>query len=148
MSKSKENQKFEAQKRREKALEMRVSGKSLKSISEELGVNPPQVSNDLKKILNNKFESEALKARQHQMMQLQKLNGLYAKALERVDRGNMAALSEARQIIKEQNNLMNLYGMPPIQDDNEPSGLEKLIRCAQREERQENDESVGDDDED
>ena len=144
MSESKENRNFEVQQRREKALEMRVAGKSLKTISEKLGIAKGQVSQDLKKILNQKFESEALKARQHQMMQLQKLNALYAGALERVYKGDMAAIAEARQIIREQNNLMNLYGMPPIQDDNGMSPFEKLIRSAQREE---NGESAGDDEE-
>ena len=100
--------KIPAAARREKALELRASGQSIRAIADKLGVSKSQVQRDIEKELQAAAERRKKIAELIIDLELAKLDALEKKAWEHITGGELSAIDRVLRSMERRAKLLGL----------------------------------------
>ena len=100
--------KIPAAARREKALELRASGQSIRAIADKLGVSKSQVQRDIEKELQAAAEGRKKIAGLIIDLELAKLDALEKKAWEHITGGELSAIDRVLRSMERRAKLLGL----------------------------------------
>jgi len=94
--------------RREKALELRAEGQSIRAIADKLGVSKSQVQRDIEKELQAAAEGRKKIAGLNIDLELAKLDALEKKAWEHITDGELSAIDRVLRSMQRRAKLLGL----------------------------------------
>ena len=121
--------------RREKALELRASGQSIRAIADKLGVSKSQVQRDIEKELQAAAEGRKKIAGLIIDLELAKLDALEKKAWEHITDGELSAID---RVLRSMERRAKLLGLDKPGEGGDTGSLGDLV-AAIREARQRGD---------
>ena len=127
--------KIPAATRREKTLELRASGRSIRAIADKLGVSKSQVQRDIEKELQAAAEGRKKIAGLIIDLELAKLDALEEKAWEHITDGELSAID---RVLRSMERRAKLLGLDKTGEAGDTGSLDDLV-AAIREARQRGD---------
>lgn len=115
--------------RREKTLELRASGRSIRAIADELGVSKSQVQRDIEKELKAAAEGRKKIAGLIIDLELAKLDALEEKAWERIRHGELSAID---RVLRSMERRAKLLGLDKTGEAGDTGSLDDLVAAIEQ----------------
>jgi len=121
--------KIPAAARREKALELRASGQSIRAIADKLGVSKSQVQRDIEKELQAAAADRKKIAGLIIDLELAKLDALEKKAWEHITDGELSAID---RVLRSMERRAKLLGLDKTGEVGDAGSLDDLVATIER----------------
>ena len=121
--------KVPAASRREKALELRASGQSIRAIADKLGVSKSQVQRDIEKELQAAAEGRKKIAGLIIDLELAKLDALEKTAWEHIRAGELSAID---RVLRSMERRAKLLGLDKTSEAGDAGSLDDLVATIER----------------
>ena len=115
--------------RREKTLELRASGRSIRAIADELGVSKSQVQRDIEKELQAAAEGRKKIAGLIIDLELAKLDALEEKAWEHITDGELSAID---RVLRAMERRAKLLGLDKTGEAGDTGSLDDLVAAIEQ----------------
>lgn len=115
--------------RREKTLELRASGRSIRAIADELGVSKSQVQRDIEKELKAAAEGRKKIAGLIIDLELAKLDALEEKAWEHITDGELSAID---RVLRAMERRAKLLGLDKTGEAGDTGSLDDLVAAIEQ----------------